>query len=225
MKIGIIVAVVREFKSFLQDSFDFTTETISNREVCKFNVNNNEVFITQSGAGIIDASSATQFLITKYDCEIILNYGVTGCLTKGISVGNLFIVDKVCHYELDTSPIDPILKYQYIEFKDQYIPMDSELIRISKTIEPDLINVICASGSKFIVNKDEKIKLHQETKASICDMEIAGIARTCFKNNVRCLSIKCISDDFDGDGNDFEKNIVSSGEKAFKVLKKILFAL
>ena len=53
-------------------------------------------------------------------------------------------------------------------------------------------------------------------------MEIAAIARTCERSGVKCLSIKCISDTFDGDGGDFNENVTRSAEKAFSALRKII---
>ena len=56
-------------------------------------------------------------------------------------------------------------------------------------------------------------------------MELAGIARTCERSGVKCLSIKCISDIFDGTGADFEKNVKASAAKAFGAIREVLKAL
>ena len=49
----------------------------------------------------------------------------------------------------------------------------------------------------------------------ICGMEIAAIARTCERRGMKCLSIKCISDTFDGNGGDFRTYVPRSAEKSF----------
>ena len=56
-------------------------------------------------------------------------------------------------------------------------------------------------------------------------MELAGIARVCERSGVRCLSIKCISDAFDGTGADFEKNVRNSAERAFRAIRQVLKAI
>ena len=53
-------------------------------------------------------------------------------------------------------------------------------------------------------------------------MEIAAIARVCLLNRVPCLSIKCISDTYEGDGGDFAANVERSAGRAFAVLRKIM---
>ena len=42
------------------------------------------------------------------------------------------------------------------------------------------------------------------------------------QNKVKCLSIKCISDEYDGDGSDFETNVRASADKAFKIIDQLL---
>ena len=45
------------------------------------------------------------------------------------------------------------------------------------------------------------------------------------KNGVKCMSLKCISDTFAGDGGDFNTNVTRSAEKAFRAIREVLKAL
>ena len=81
-----------------------------------------------------------------------------------------------------------------------------------------------ASADKFVEDRNEKIRL-RASGCGICEMELAGIARVCERSGVKCLSIKCISDAFDGNGADFEKNVRASAEKAFGVIREVMKAL
>src|SRR5574344_1130897 len=78
-EIGVVVAILRELLAFLNDS-SIKSELIKvgKREVYKSIINNNEVYFIKSGWGEIDASSATQILVSNFKCEYILNYGVVG---------------------------------------------------------------------------------------------------------------------------------------------------
>ena len=53
-------------------------------------------------------------------------------------------------------------------------------------------------------------------------MELAAIARVCSLNGVKCLSIMCISDTFEGGSGDFTTNVERSAKAAFRVLRMIL---
>lgn len=224
MKIGIVIAIARELKSFLESDFVIETITKNNREIYKTTVNNNEVYAIKSGYGEIDAAAATQMLITAFDCEVILNFGVTGALDRSLKVDDLFVVTKAINHDYDVSPIDPVKLHQYEEFPDEFIPLDEGLISFAKSLYPELKDAVDASGDRFVVETEDKINLGN-LGCNICDMEIAAIARICFLSGVRCLSIKCISDTFDGDGGDFNTNVTNSANKAFKLMEDILYKI
>ena len=174
-----------------------------------------------SGCGEIDAAAGTQLLITGYECEKILNFGVTGALDPALKVEDLFVVRKVCHYDFDTSAFDPVRPHQYLEFQDEFIPLDAGLIEEAKETEPELREAVVASGDKFVEDREMKKELFS-LGCQICDMEIAAIARVCWINRVPCLSIKCISDTFEGGSGDFLTNVERSAAQAFRILKAIL---
>ncbi|MCQ2772282.1 MAG: 5'-methylthioadenosine/S-adenosylhomocysteine nucleosidase [Bacilli bacterium] len=224
MVIGIVIAIARELKAFLES--DFTVETIKNGyfDVYHCTVNGNEVYATQSGCGKVDAAAATQMLISCYKCEKILNFGVTGALDRNLKVDDLFVVKGSTNYDFDTSPIDPVKKCQYIEFPDIWVPMDEELYKMAKSIRGDLKDAWVATGDAFVEKKEDKDEL-KSLGCNICDMEIAAIARIAHLNKAGCLSIKCISDTYDGDGGDFATNVTRSAAKAFALLREIILKL
>ncbi len=224
MKIGLLIAIERELAAFLQSGEERKEEKAAGKTVYKTRMEGHDVFAVQSGCGEIDAAAATMLLIVKYGCEVILNFGVTGALEEGLKVEDLFAVEKVCHYDFDTSAIDAVKKGQYIEYPDEFIPLDAGLITLVTDRIPGIRKITVASGDKFVEDRNEKLRL-REMGCGICDMEAAGIARTCERSGVKCLSIKCISDAFDGNGADFEKNVKSSAEKAFRAIREVLKAL
>ncbi len=152
-----------------------------------------EIYIMRTNVGEIDAAISTQFLIDQYDVKIIINYGVVGLINLNLNPNNLFIVNKVTHYDIDTSLIDKIEVGRYYEFDDVYIPVNYYSTKqLAKTL--NLVEVICASGDKFIASENDKNNLIKNFKADICEMELAGIALTCYRNDVQLISIKGASD-------------------------------
>ncbi len=225
-KIGIIVAVKKEFASFLEDnSFKIEEFKVGSFDVEKTTINNNEIYVLMSGCGEIDASAATQFLISVFNVDYILNYGVVGALKPELKVEDLFLVESVVHYDFDISKIDGTKVGQYSEFKDVYMSTNSFLNKKIIELMPSISPVICASGDKFVDDIVFKKQLVKDYDASICDMESAGIVRTCFKNKVPCLAIKCISDTLYGNGEDYLENVSNSSKKAFELIKKFLFSI
>lgn len=200
-KIGAVVALDKELIPILK-KFD-CTEVLSGRfPVTKATYKNIELYLIKSGIGEIAAASATQYLIDCYDVSIIVNIGAAGSLRKTVRANDLFIVTDVFHYEFDTSEFDgmPIGKYP---------DMDGVLIHLNKTFVADaerigcMTRAICASGNKFLNKPETRNGMAESTGATICDMESAGIALTCAKNNVDVLMIKVVSDSEEEDFNTF----------------------
>jgi len=221
MKIGLLIAVERELKSFLACGRELTEERNGGRSVWTTEISGHSVVALCSGWGEIDAAAGTQLLITRYGCEAVFNFGVTGALVPGLRVEDLFLVRRVCHYDFDTSPIDAVRKHQYAEFPDEFIPLDDALIAQAHRAVPGLRECAVASGDRFVEDPEDKRSL-AALGCDICDMEIAAIARVCFLNRVPCLSVKCISDTFEGNGGDYQANVRRSAEKAFAVLLTIM---
>lgn len=221
MKIGLVIAVAKELKSFLDSSYKVETIAQDYKEVYKTIINNNEVYAIKSGFGEIDAAMASQYLITKYGVEVILNYGVTGALKKEIAVKEVFAVSSAINHDLDTSAFEDVKEHQYSDMEKANVPLDEDLIKLARSIKPDLKEVVCASGERFVWRKDDKEYL-ASLGCDICDMEIVAIARVCLLNHVRCLSIKSISDSLEGGASDFEENVEVAGKIAFDLLDKIM---
>lgn len=221
MKIGLLIAIDRELEAFLNSGEERTAETVACRTVYRTRMEGHEVYAVRSGCGEIDAAAATMLLIVKYGCDLVLNFGVTGALEADLGVEDLFVAEKVCHYDFDTTAFQNVKKGQYEEYPDEFIPLDAELARMVTETVPGIRKIAVASGDKFVEDRTEKLRL-RAMGCGICDMELAAIARVCERSGVKCLSIKCISDAFDGTGADFDRNVKRSAEKAFGVLRTVM---
>ncbi|MBQ9251054.1 MAG: 5'-methylthioadenosine/S-adenosylhomocysteine nucleosidase [Clostridia bacterium] len=223
MKVGLLIAIERELKAFLESGEAIREENCCGRKVYRAQMGENEVIALCSGWGEIDAAAGTQLLIACYGCQQVWNFGVTGALDPALKVEDLFVVQGACHYDYDVSLIDAVKPHQYSEFPDEFIPLDRGLIEKAKEAAPELRETRVASGDRFVEDRAFKRELF-EKGCQICDMEIAAIARVCFLNQVPCLSIKCISDTYEGDGGDFQTNVERSAAAAFRTLRKLLEA-
>ena len=225
MKIGLLIAITRELDAFLQSGEERKEETVAGRTIYNTRMEGHEIYAVCSGCWEIDAAAATMLLIVKYGCELVLNFGVTGALLEDLKVEDLFVAEKVWHYDFDVTPFADFVKVgQYEEYPDEFIPLDAGLVDLVTERIPGIRRIAVASGDKFVEDRAEKLRL-RESGCGLCEMELAAIARVCDRSGVKCLSIKCISDAFDGTGEDFEKNVKRSAEKAFAAIREVLKAL
>ena len=107
---------------------------------------------------------------------------------------------------------------------DLGVPLDADLVKLVRSVLPEIRVTAAASADKFVEDRTEKLRL-RALGCGICEMEVAAIARTCERNGVRCLSVKCISDTFEGGCGDFVQNVTRSAEKAFWAIRELLKAL
>ena len=223
-KIGLVVAV--------------ETEAVGNRygkpvslhrhgsiEVSEYRVPAGQLFVCHTGMGEIAAAAGTQLLISLYGAEMILNYGVVGGLTGEMKIAKTCVVEKAVHYDMDTSPIDPVVPGQYLELPDVYLPADPELVRKALLLAPELKPVICASGDKFVEGAAQKEALHQAWNAEICDMESAAVILTSFRNQVPCLLLKTVSDAVEGGAEDFVREKLRASTLCLSIMDQILEGL
>ncbi len=224
MNIGMIVAMADELEPFLVACGKAAgTDTLKGYEVRKFEIGENRIYVVGSGAGEIAAASATQMLISRYDVETIVNFGVVGGLTPEMAISDPVVIRRVVHYDYDASPFYRELSPgQYPGETEKYIYTDEKLLNLALSACPELRAVTCASADKFVAGEEAKSALHKQFGADICEMEAAGILLTCKRCGVPALFIKAVSDGVTGGADEFEEMIGRASEVCVKVVLKVI---
>ena len=221
VKIGMLVAVEMDavFKAY-GDSL--TRIEKPGYEIYHYKVDDADIYALSSGAGEIAAAAGTQLLITEFQVDVIVNFGVVGGLTPEMGVTRTCVVEKVVHYDFDTSPVDHCEVGRYLDYPEVYIPATPELVEKALRIEPTLKKVACASGDKFIADPEKKRALHEQFGADICEMEAAAIVLTCNRNQVPCLLLKTVSDSIHGGAEEFNRALDETAGICLKITERII---
>lgn len=223
-RIGMLVAV--EIKAVLDKYGSALKEkNVAGYRVLEYKTPQYELIILNSGAGEIAAASGTQYLISEYKVDMIVNFGVVGGLTEEMSKTKTAIVEKVVHYDFDTSAVDNCEVGRYVRYPDVYIPVDKALFDKAREMYPDLKPVICASGDKFVADPEKKRALNKQYGADICEMEAAGIALTCDRNGIPCLMLKVVSDGITGGAEEFVATIDEAAAICLEIVNEVIGAL
>ena len=181
-----------------------------------------EVYVLRSGAGEIAAAAAAELLIDRYEVELIVNFGVVGGLTAEMAQTKTCVVEKVVHYDFDTTEYDHCLPGQYMGYEDAYLRPDPALIHKAVALFPQLKRVTCASGDKFVAGEAAKSALHERWGADICEMEAAAVVLTCDRAGIPCLLIKTVSDGLTQGGEDFGTALQHTSELCLEVADRII---
>ena len=198
--------------------------TDSGFEIKEYKSKKYKLIVVQSKVGEIAAAGATQLLISKYKVDVVLNFGVVGGLTPEMKVAKLCVAQKVAHYDFDTTECDPerVVGQYYADPDSRFVQLDANLLLQCKMLMPEIKLVTVASGDKFVGNEAKKRELSQIFGADVCDMELAGIALTCERANVPCLSIKCVADSLTHNAGDYKTNFAITANKCFELCDKVL---
>ena len=218
-KIGMIVAMDKELTEYfakLGTVIDLSDEVYN---VWSAQVYGKQLYIVKSGVGEISAASATQYLITKYGVDIIINFGICGKLSPNLKLLDTVVVKSVVYYQFDCSEIDGTAPGVYMN-NSPYINTDCNLVETVLKLDSSLKTAICASGDVFVAKKQDKEYLTNQFNADICEMESAGILITALRNKVDCLLIKSVSDDCDG--MDFRTYCELAAKKYVEIVDKFV---
>ena len=220
-KIGMLVAV--EMGAVLSRyGTARAVETRHGFEVRTYEMEGYTLYVMHSGAGEIAAAAAAQLLIDRYEVELLVNFGVVGGLTAEMAQTKTCVVEKVVHYDFDTSAYDGTLPGQYAEYPDVYLPATASLVERAVRIAPELKRVICASADKFVDGQEAKSALHEKFGADICEMEAAAVVLTCNRSGVPCLLIKTVSDGLLGGAEEFGVALQHTSELCLEVADRII---
>lgn len=175
-----------------------------------------------AGAGELAAAAATQLLISAFQVDLVVNFGVVGGLTEEMAMARTVVVDSVVHYDFDVSEWQKIESGRYLQYPTPAIPTTPELVEQALAAAPELRRVRCASADKFVGDPDKKRALHERWGADICEMESAGIVLTCHRAHVPCLLIKTVSDGITGGAEEFNRELSRSAELCLAAADRII---
>ena len=182
-----------------------------------------EIYFATCTEGEITASACTQFLITKYGAELIFNYGLAGALGD-YGLGKTLLVKAVVHYEFDLTPLLGGEVGKYERFPSPLVETDAAMRAKIKSICPDMEEVVCASGDKFIADSKVKQRLVDAYGAGVCEMESAGVLFTSINAGVPQVIIKVVSDSGD-DAMQFVDYVNGKNTEYIKLVAKVLESL
>ncbi|MCR4852523.1 MAG: 5'-methylthioadenosine/adenosylhomocysteine nucleosidase [Prevotella sp.] len=197
MKIGIIIAMEKEFVQ-LQTLLDNPTkeEHAGKQFVCG-RMGDKDIVMLQSGIGKVNAAIGAVEIINHYQPDVVVSTGVAG----GADV-NLEVMDVVastdCTYH-DVYCGSEVARGQFVGLPPTF-PTPSTLVEKALALNNPKGNNRVVAGEivtgDWFVDSREKMRsiLDNFPKAVAVDMESCAIAQTCHLFNVPFISFRIISD-------------------------------
>lgn len=148
------------------------------------------------GVGKVNAAMAAQKLIDRYHPDLILNAGVAGCFEE-VPIGTLVLAEGFMQHDFDTSAVDgPDALGLIATVNRKVIPTaDFEKARAAM----DQISIpyrtgLVATGDWFAVPGERVDFIRENFHPLLIEMEGCAVAQVCWRNGVKCMAIKSVSD-------------------------------
>lgn len=177
-----------------------------------------------SGLCKVNASIATQILISEFNVTHIILIGVAGSLNNQLKIGDIVISSEVAYH--DVAP--DILTDYHPWMKENYFKSDDELLKLSKTIANSFESSSkcyvgkIITGEVFITHNEREILIEQFNPLCV-DMESASVAHTCYVNRLPFIVIRSMTDNVnEKSSNSFEENIDMASLNSIKFVEKLI---
>ena len=227
--IGIICALSIEVEELTKLLENKQENTYAKMKYISGTINGKEVVMTECGIGKVNAAMSTQVMIDRYNPDIIINSGIAGSVSRELKIGDIVISKDCVQHDFDGTQMgDPKGLIQYNDETRIDIPVNNEiankLFDACKDIENT--NVMCgriATGDIFVAEKSMRQSIADEFSAVACEMEGGAVAQVCYRNEVPCAVLRCISDDFDENQfMDFMEFRFLAADKSMAAIKNFL---
>lgn len=218
---GIIGAMPSELSEIAAAFPDALKETSAMYEFHVAEKNGKKIVFVCCGIGKVNSAVCTQVLIDRYNPDFIINTGVAGGMGKEVKVCDIVIASDARHHDLV-----PRLLENYPPFCSDF-KSDEHLVELAKKACGEL-GYAChtgriVSGEQFISDSSVKANIIKEFDPLAVDMETSGIAHTAFRNGVAFVSVRCMSDSADDNGEmSFEEFEKIAADKNARVIMKMI---
>ncbi len=193
MRIGIIVAMEKEFVQLRSLLDDATAERRHGKDFVVGQMGNNTIVMQQCGIGKVNAAVGTVEMIDCYNPDLVVSSGVAGGADVDMNVMDVVVSTECTYHDVYCGQE---VEYGQLVGTPARFRSPKELVEKAcsgnaQTVHPGLI----VTGDWF-VDKKEKMQaiLEKFPEAKAVDMESCAIAHTCHLYGVPFISFRIISD-------------------------------
>lgn len=193
MKIGIIVAMEKEFVQLRQLLADATVER-HHKEFTLGRVGNNEVVMQQCGIGKVNSAVGTVEMIDRYHPDLVISTGCAGGADTRLNVTDV-VVSTECLYH-DAYCGSNCARGQVMGMPERYASPQELVAKAAALNCPTPVHKGLIVSGEWFVDTREKMQsiLNDFPEAVAVDMESCSIAQTCHLYHTPFISFRIISD-------------------------------
>ena len=184
--IGAVIAMQSEADILLEEMQVQRSLTVSGKNVHVGKAYGKDVALCVCGVGKVNAALGTQLLVSKFDVEKLLNFGVAGGLNKGTELCAVYQIAAAVQFDFDLTELNGTKMGTLDEYTENYLSTNH--------FRADFPKKRLGTADRFNDSKADYELLTKELAADIRDMEGAAIVQAAFAAELPVYSVKAISD-------------------------------
>lgn len=213
--IGAVIAMSSEAEILLSEMTIVRTLTVSGKTVHVGKAYGKDVAVCICGVGKVNAALGTQLLVSKFDAEKILNFGVAGGLNKTTKLCQVYQIAEAVQFDFDLVQLNGTKIGTLNEYVDNYLKLN--------LFKGNFERRKLGTADRFNDSPADYDLLTKDLNADIRDMEGGAIVQAAYAASLPVYSVKAISD-VAGSGSTTEQ-FLQNKDKALQNLKAVLPAI
>ena len=210
--IGAVIAMQSEADILIDEMQICRSLTVSGKKIHVGTAYGKDVAVCVCGVGKVNAALGAQILISKFDANKLLNFGVAGSLNKETTLHSVNQITAATQFDFDLVQLNGTKIGTLNEYQEPYLKLN--------TLPLDFPQKKLATADRFNDSADDYKLLTEELDADIRDMEGGAIVQAAYAAELPVYSIKAISD-VAGSGSTTEQYLFNK-DKALANLKALL---
>ncbi len=146
----------------------------------------NPVVFVFGGWGKVAAAGSTQYTISRWAPQLIINIGTCGGFEGDVNKGEIILADRTIIYDIYEQMGDPDEHIQHYSTK-----IDNDWL--SEPLPLEVRRTLLVSGDRDLLSSEIEM-LKSKYGAIAGDWESGAIAWVCAKNNTKCLILRGVTD-------------------------------
>ena len=195
MKIGIIIAMDKEFRriSELLDGLD--VELDGGRKFVTGTMGENELVLHQCGIGKVNAAIGTSEMIRRYNPDLLVSTGCAGGGRTDMEVMDIVASTELAYHDVYCGEAMGKTVYGQVQGMPARYASPADLVEKAKAVSPRVHAGLIVTGDWFVDSKEKMREIVSHfPEAAAVDMESAAIAQTCHIYGIPFISFRVISD-------------------------------
>lgn len=194
MRIGVVIAMDKEFRRVVSLLGDKRDVEINGRAFVTGTLGTNDIVALQCGIGKVNAAIGVTELVDCFNPDAIVSTGVAGGVSTELNVQDVVVSTALCYHDVYCGEE---LAYGQIPSLPARFVGDDRLLHVATSLagRTKVVSGLIVTGDWFVDSREKMRSIVEKfPDAMAVDMESAAIAHVCYLRGIPFVSFRIISD-------------------------------